>query len=386
MVQRGDDLIVSVELVDVDRQAQLWGERYNRKMTDLVALQEELATTIAEKLRLQLTGEEKKRLRKRPTQDNEAFRLVLQAQPYISGMSPDGLHRGLVLCEKAIEIDSKYAAAYAYLSIACVLLGMAGYAAPDEVYPRATAAAKKAVELDDALADAHVSLGHSVFFQSWDFSGAERELRRAVNMNSNSRFACVFLAWVQLAKGQFDEAIASALRGIGLQPLDYYSSFALGTTYFHAQQFDKAIEQLRKTVELDPGGPLARAVLSQTYASSGQRERAIEECNLTLALHPKNTYAILQVAVAYAMLNEAEEARRLVEGLEKNWKPDSSSAFWLASVHAWLGEKDTAFEWLERAYQEHSVFLVWLKIMWPQAPLRGDPRFNALVKRIGIPD
>lgn len=387
MVQRGDELIVSVELVDVNRQAQLWGGRYNRKMTDLVALQEELATEIADKLRLQLTGEERKRLRRRLTQDNEAFRLVLQAQPFISGMSPDGLRNGVALCQKAIEIDPKYAAAYAYLGIACVILGLMGYAAQDEVYPRATAAGRKALELDDTLADAHVSLGNGLFFQNWDIPGAERELRRALDLNPDSHFAYAVMGqWVQLAKGQFEEAITSEQCAVGLAPLDYFSSFTLGTTYFHAQQFDKAIEYLRKTLELDPGSPHARGVLAQSYASAGQRDRAIEECELTLALHPKNTFAILQVSVAYAMLNEAEKARRLVEGVEKNWKPDGSSAFWLASVHACLGEKDAAFEWLERAYQGHAAALVWLKIMWPLKNLHGDPRFDALVRRIGIPD
>jgi tetratricopeptide (TPR) repeat protein len=188
-----------------------------------------------------------------------------------------------------------------------------------------------------------------------------------------------------LAKGQFDEAITSGQRAVGFAPLDHYSSFALAVTYFHAQQFDKATEHLRKTVELDPSGS-SRPVLAQSYASAGQRERAIEELEMTLALHPKDTFAMLQVAVAYAMLHEAEKARRLLQEVEKNWKPDGHSAFWLASVHALLAEKDTAFEWLERAYQEHSAFLVWLKIMWPHAPLRGDPRFGALVKRIGIPD
>ncbi|HXY02641.1 MAG TPA: protein kinase, partial [Terriglobales bacterium] len=282
MLQRGEDLIVSVELVDVERQAQLWGGRYSRKMADLVALQEDLATEISDQLRLQLTGDERKRLRKRQTQNNEAFRLVLQAQPYISGMSPDGLRRALVVCQKAVEIDPAYAAAYAYLSMGYALLGLFGYAAPDEVYPRATAAAKKALELDDTLADAYASLGMSLFFQSWNVSGAEREVRRAVDLNPDSGFAFALLTMVQMAKGHFDEAIATGQRAVGLAPLDYFSSFALGVTYYHAQRFDKAIELLRKSVDLDPGSPLARGPLAMSYAAAGQRESAIKECELRL--------------------------------------------------------------------------------------------------------
>ena len=386
MMQRGEDLTVSVELVDVERQAQLWGGRYNRKMRDLVALQEDLATAISEQLRLQLTGEERKRLRKRPTQNNEAFRLVLQAQPYISGMSPDGLRRALVVCQKAVEIDPAYAAAYAYLSMGYALLGLFGYAAPNEVYPRAMAAAQKALELDDTLADAHASLGMSLFFQSWDFSGAERELRRAVDLNPDSGFAFALLAVVQMAKGRFDEALATGLRAVGLAPLDYFSSFALGVTYYHAQRFDKAIELLRKSVDLDPGSPLARGPLAMSYAAAGQRESAIKECELRLALNRRNTLAILESAVTYAVVGDAAKARTLLEEVENNWQRDGSSSFWIAGVHACLGEENAAFEWLEKAFREHAAFLVWLKIMRHLERLHRDPRFNDLVKRIGIPD
>jgi non-specific serine/threonine protein kinase len=269
MVQRGDDLIVSVELVDVERQAQLWGGRYNRKMTDLVALQEELATEISEKLRLQLTGEERRKLRKRPTQNNEAFRLVLQAQPYIGAMSPEGLRNVVALCQKAVEIDPTYAGAYAYMSIGYVLLGLFAYAHPAEVYPAAAAAAKKALELDDTLADAHASLANVLFFESWDVLGAEREASRSVELNPDSHFGYASLAWIRLARGHFDEAIAAGQRAVPLAPLDYFSSFALGVTYYHAKQFDKAIEQLRGAVDIDRSSPWRMALSPRPTRGQG---------------------------------------------------------------------------------------------------------------------
>jgi tetratricopeptide (TPR) repeat protein len=266
------------------------------------------------------------------------------------------------------------------------LLGLFGYAAPDEVYPRATAAAKKALELDDTLADAYASLGMSLFFQSWNVSGAEREVRRAVDLNPDSGFAFALLTMVQMAKGHFDEAIATGQRAVGLAPLDYFSSFALGVTYYHAQRFDKAIELLRKSVDLDPGSPLARGPLAMSYAAAGQRESAIKECELRLALNRRNTLAILESAVTYATVGEAAEARRLLEEVEKSWRPDGSSSFWIGNVYACLGEKDAAFEWLEKAFREHAAFLVWLKVMRHLECLHGDPRFNDLVERIGITD
>jgi serine/threonine protein kinase len=386
MVQRGEDLIVSVELVDVERQAQLWGGRYNRKMADLIALQEELTTEISEKLRLQLTGEEKKKLRKRPTQNNEAYRFVLQAQHYGGGLSPDGLHKAIALCQQAIDIDPAYAAAHAYLSTSYTRLGVLGYAASAEAYPRSRAAAKKALELDDTLADAHVSLAYCLILQNWDLAGAERELRHGLELNPDFALGLAVLSVAQQIQGRFDEAIANAKRGVELAPTDFYPSFILGAAYLNARHFDKAIEQLRKTAEIDPRSPRAHDLLAQAYATVGQRESTIEACDMALALSRRATYFLLQTAVAYAMLRESGEARRILEEVERNWKPDGTSSFGIAAVHACLGEKDAAFEWLEKAFQERVGFLVFLKADLRFDNLHDDPRFDALVKRIGIPD
>jgi tetratricopeptide (TPR) repeat protein len=151
-----------------------------------------------------------------------------------------------------------------------------------------------------------------------------------------------------------------------------------------AKRFDQAIEVLRRAVDIDPGSPLNHAVLAQSYAAAGRHKNSIEECELALALNRRANVLLLQVAVAYATLHEEEEARKLVEEVEKDWKPDGVSAFWLACSHACLDEKDAALEWLERAFQERAGFLVWLEIFWPLERLHGDPNFDALVKRIGI--
>jgi adenylate cyclase len=173
MVQRGDDLTVSVELVDVERQAQLWGSRYNRKMTDLLALQDDLTNEIAEKLRLELTEEEKKKLRKRPTQNNGAYKQVLMALHAVGKSSPDAYRRAIALCEQATIIDPNYAAAYAWLSSLCTTVVLLGFGSANDLYPRAREAAKKALELDETLADAHSSLGSVLLRLDWDFAGAE---------------------------------------------------------------------------------------------------------------------------------------------------------------------------------------------------------------------
>ncbi len=244
MMQRGDDLIVSVELVDVERQAQLWGGRYNRKMTDLVALQEELATEISEKLRLQLSGEEKKKLRKRPTQNNEAYRLLLKAQHCFQNEWPSGFGKAVAFCRQAIEMDPRYAAAYAQLAAAYTMLGAQGLMPAAAVTPLARAAAKKAIELDDALAEAHISLGAS-FFSDWDFAAAEREIRRGLELNGDSALGYSFLAYVHWAPAKFDEAIVAAKREIELDPSTSQANLRLAITLWSAGSFGEAFEQFR---------------------------------------------------------------------------------------------------------------------------------------------
>ena len=191
--------------------------------------------------------------------------------------------------------------------------------------------------------------------------------------------------FILLARGRCDEAIAAGRRAVEVAPLYGYASFNLGATYCHARQFDKAIEELCRTVDLEPGSPLYHGVLAHCYAAAGQQNSAIRECEKALALTGDAPFLRLHSAVAYAILHEVAGAHKLLEEAEQNWKPNGISAFWIACVHACLGEKDAAFAWLERAFQERCSFLVWVKIFYPLARLHGDPRFDALVKRIGIP-
>jgi len=301
-------------------------------------------------------------------------------------MTPEGIRKGIVLCQRAISIDPGYALAFARMGFAHAIQSIFGYADPAEAVPRLTAAAKRALELDETLADAHVTLGWSLFYQHWDLVGGEREARRSLELNPDSSDALALLNEVLLGQERYEEAIAAGERGVALAPLDYWPSFCLSVTYLHAQKFDKAIERLRKTIEIDPGSPISYGVLAQAYAGAGQRERAIRECELALALDRKTSLLVLQAAVAYGMVHEVGEARKLAKEIEKNWKPDGVSTFWLASVYACLDEIETAFQWLDKAYQEHTPFLCYLKIMWTHGRLRDDPRFDALMKRVGIPE
>jgi serine/threonine protein kinase/Flp pilus assembly protein TadD len=385
MVQRGSDLVVSIELLDVERQAQLWGGRYNRKMTDLVALQEELATEISEKLRLQLTGDEKKKLRKRPTQNNEAYRLVLMAQHYIGGSSAEVLRKGVALCQQAIEIDPTYAAAHARLSMAYGFMRFYGYGEPSEVLP-GMMAARKALELDDTLAEAHISLGWSLLYQNWDTQGAEREARRSLELNPDSADGFVLLGLALLSQRRSNDAIAAGKRAVELAPFYSLASFCLGITYSHAGQVENAIAQALKTLEIDPGDANNHALLATALGAAGQREKAIKECETALALCGGGKFIRLETATIYADLGETGKAREILSEIEKNWKPDGMSSCWIAAVHASLRENDAAFEWLEKAVQERAAFMVFLVSLGQFRNLHDDPRFAPLAKRVGISD
>lgn len=385
MVQRGDDLIVSVELVDVERQAQIWGGRYNRKMADLVTLQEELTTEMSEKLRLQLTGEEKKKLRKRPTQNNEAYRLVLQAQYHLRTSSPEQTRKGIELCKKAIEIDPAYAAAYAWQGHGYGLMAMLGYAPAAEVFPPAMAAVKKAIELDDTLAVAHITLSF-LLAQSWDFARSDQEQKRGLELDPDSADVHNAMMMFSITRGRFDDAIAAGKRALELDPLTASRMYGLGLAYFVAGRFDEAIRHMRQSMETDPESPVRRLILADAYAYGGQPEKAIEECEKALA-HGRHVPTVgLLAAATYAKVGRTEEARRMVAEIEKTWQPGAPQSAFIGAVYARLGDKDTAFDWLEKAYRDRVSFLANFKshALWDN--LRDDPRFHALVKRIGIPD
>lgn len=385
LLKRGEDLIVSLELIDVAHQAQLWGGRYNRKMADLLALQEELSNEISEKLRLQLTGEDKKKLRKRPTQNNEAFRLVLEARHSAHKTYATAVSRAITLCERAIGVDPQYAPAYAELASTCMYQDILGYAPPSEVRPRAEWAAQKALALDDNLAEAHLSLG-MVRFYGWDFDGGEKEMRRAVELNPDSASAWGQLHFVYTSLGQFYEAIAAAKRGVELDPISDSAQLYMGLAYFISRRFDSAISRFEKGLELDVRNTTCLVALALAYAWSGQPENALRVCQETASQARGVNVALGHLGAAYARIGKTEEAREILRQIEEAWKPDGGSSIWVAAICAGLGEKDAAFEWLEKAFHERTSFLAYFKFHPLFDNLHGDPRFEALVKRIGIPE
>jgi tetratricopeptide (TPR) repeat protein len=243
-------------------------------------------------------------------------------------------------------------------------------------------AAKKALVLDDTLAESHISMGWNLLYQNWDRQGAERAAERALELSPDSADAWILFDLVRFTQDRADEAIAAGKRAVELAPFYNLAAFCLSVTYSNFGQLENALEQLRRTLTIDPSDANTHGVLAGVYAAVGEREKALEECEAALAL-ARGSFHRLETAAVYAHLGDTVKARAILEEIEKNWKPDGVSAFWIAIVHATLRESDAAFEWLERAFQERAGFMVFLKeVAHFRATIFSDPRFEALAKRV----
>jgi len=385
VMQRGDALIVSAELMDVVEEAQLWGERYNRRLDDIFEVQAEVARQISEKLRLRLTPEEKKRLTKRPTQNREAYQLLLKAQYHANKWTPEGLEQGIAYARQAIEADPGYAAAYAWIASTYAFLGMFGSLPPTEAAPKAKAAALRALEIDESLAEAHTALGAVKFFYEWDWSAGERSLKRALELNPNYAWAHFWYGLWLFFMGRHQEGLAEAHRSVELDPLSANFSQTLGLMFCFVRDYDRALEQLQKTLELDPNLVVAHSVLARAYSEKGMHEEAIRECEEAIRLSGGASLSKVTLGAVLAKAGRMDEAVNILEELKRQPKQDVASEVFVGGLHATLGEKDEAFELLEKAYRQHNPWLVRLRFP-PFDCLCDDPRFADLCRRIGLPE
>jgi serine/threonine protein kinase/tetratricopeptide (TPR) repeat protein len=382
VMQRGDTLLIGTELVDVARLSQLWGAQYNRKMADIFALQEEIAREISEKLRLQLTGEEKKRLTKRATASKEAYQDYLKGRYWWNKRTEDGINKGIAYFRQAIAKDPNYALAYAGLADCYSLPSVFGFVPAKEAYPKAKEAALKALEIDDSLAEAHASLGYIKMRYDWDWSDGERESQRAIVLNPSSADAHERYGAALLEMGRSEEAVAEEKRALELDPLSLPINFALGTGLWFARHYDQAIEQYRKTLELDPNFILGHINLGMAYLSKSAHKEAVTEVEKALAISPGNTQALSVRGYAYAVAGRRAEAQKVLDQLNEISKHKYVPAVLMALIYVGLGEKDKAFEWLERAYETRSIGAV--KVIPAYDPLRSDPRFADLLRRMNL--
>jgi eukaryotic-like serine/threonine-protein kinase len=385
VVPRGDGLSIMTELVDARDNSHIWGEQYNRKLSDLLAVQTEISRDISEKLRLKLSGEDKQRLTKRDTENAEAYELYLKGRYYMNTLTDEGLKKGLGYFQRAIEIDSHYGPAYAGLAESYAELAGVGTThtiPPKEAIPKAKAAAFRALELDDTLAEAHTSLGLIAMSFEWDWNGAEREFKRAIALNPNYVNAHHWYSHYLISMGRFEESLAESQRALALDPLDVAMNFHLGFHYFNALQYDQAIAQLQKTLEMNRNSGEAHGILGLVYEQTGRFDDAIAELQKSKELGGIDNRG--NIGHVYAISGKSGEAQKLLDQLQEESKHKDVSPYNIATIYEGLGEKDQAFAWLEKAYAERDSNITNLKVDPEFDSLHSDPRFTDLLRRIGL--
>jgi eukaryotic-like serine/threonine-protein kinase len=385
LAQRGNIVAVQAELIDVENGSQLWGGQYNRKVADVFALQEDLSKEISEKLRLRLTGEEKQRLTKRYTENAEAYQLYLKGRYYWNKGTEEGGKKAIEYFQQAIEKDPGYALAYSGLADSYNLLAGFAWLPPREAIPKSKAAALKALEIDDRLAEAHLALGYASFAYDWDWPTAEKHYERALALNAAYPLLHASYSQYLAALGRTDEALAEAKRAVDLDPLNLYIYFRMARELYLARRFDQAIEQCRKMLDMDPGYPLAHWQLGQAYAEKGMYREALSELEKDKALTRGSSMTLAYLGNVLARSGERSRALQVLEELKAVSKQKYVYSAAFARVYAGLGDKDQAFAWLEQAYEEHSTALYFVKVDPIWDPLRSDPRFADLLRRMGLP-
>jgi TolB-like protein/Flp pilus assembly protein TadD len=378
---RGNMLNVQSDLVDVSTGSQLWGGQYNRPLADILAVQDEIAGEIFEKLRLRLTGEDKKRATKRYTDNPEAYQLYLRGRFYWNQGTIAGFKKAIEYFQQAGTKDPKYALAQAGLADSYLFLGSYWV----EAIPEAKVAALRALELDPTLAEAHVSLGHIKLWLDWDWPAAEREFNQGIALNPNSALAHNQYAMYLAAMGRLNDAIAEVKRAQELDALSPIVNTDLGWYLLYSGRSSEAVDQFRKTLELDPDYLSARWGLGAAYAQQQLYDQAIEELKKAVSLSEGSPVAVGHLGFAYGLKGAAAEARRTLNELstlaDRQYVPSST----VALVYAGLGDKAKALERLEQAYQEHDFAMVFLDVVPWFKSLRGEARFQALVRRMQLP-
>jgi serine/threonine protein kinase/Tfp pilus assembly protein PilF len=381
----GNRLRIMAQLINVADGYHIWSERYDRELQDIFEVQDEIAKTIADRLKVTLGAGRQKPLVRAGTKNLEAYQLYLKGRFHWNQRTPEGLRKAIDYFQEAIEKDPAYALAYAGLADTYDLASFLNVFPPGEVMPKAKAAAAKALEIDDGLAEAHVSLGYASFTYDWDWTAAGRHFRQALAVYPSYVRSHAFYPLYLSSLGRFEEAVAEAKGAVDIDPVSPAVSHVLAVQLYLARQFDQSVQQCHKTLEMDPHYAVAYAMLGQAYASTGSYREALADLDKYLALSRGGAAGLALLGYAHARLGNRNEALRRLEELKALAKLSFVPAFFFALVHAGLEDKDQAFGWLEKACQERFNRLAYLKVEALWDPLRSDPRFTELLQRVGIP-
>jgi eukaryotic-like serine/threonine-protein kinase len=382
LVQRGEAVAITVELMNASDNSHIWGAQYDRGPSNLMTLPGDISQAVTDGLRLKLSGEEKQQLAKRHTNNPEAYQAYLKGVHHAASFMPGGFEKAISYFDRAIVIEPNYAQAHAGLAHAYAELPFTDVS-PQAVMLKARSAAKRALELDETLAEAHRSLSTINLNYDWDWPAAERENRRAIELNPGDALNHQHYGWYLGLMGRFDESLTVVQHAESLDPLSSNINFAIGMNYYWSGQYDRAIEECGKATELNPSiGGLIRLCLGEAYLKQRKFPEAIAE------IQKAGEFGVMQAATlgyAYAVSGNRPEAAKVLDQLQALGTQRYVPPFAIAMIYAGLGDKDQALVWLEKAYTERSVWLPWLKVDPKFDSLRSDSRFADLVRRVGFP-
>jgi serine/threonine-protein kinase len=386
VVQRGDQLTLSLELVDAQTENIIWSEQYNRKQTDLITLQSEIARDVSQKLKTKLSGADEQKLAKNYTENPEAYKHYLQGRFYWNKRTAENISKAIEQFKAAADKDPNYALAFAGLAD-CYAISQEYLGTPaSEALPQAKAYANRALEIDDSLGEAHATLG-IINQNSWNWAEAEKEYKRAIELNPNYATAHHWYARLLRLMGRSDEALAEIKRASELDPLSRVILNNLVQVYWERGEVDAAFEQCRKIIELDPDYPGAHLSLSYVYLKQGRTAEALAEAQKAVELSNRSNNGFLaSLGYIQAISGNRNEALAVIIELEEKYLRRQADGFDIALIHTGLGRKDQAFAWLEKAFQDRSSLLKDLKTEPEIESLRSDPRYKDLLRRMNLPE
>ncbi len=385
VLRSGDQVRITAQLIEASTDKHLWSQSYEGELRDTLALQNRVASAIADQIRINLTPQEQAALKNVKVVNPQAYESYLKGRYFWNKRTADGLKVALAYFKQAIEEDPRYAQAYSGLADTYALLGDWQYAVmtPKEAFPKAKAAAIKALELDSTLGEAHNSLAFVLDGFDWDFESAGKEFRRAIELNPGYATAHHWYAWHLSLLGRYDEAIAEMRQAENLDPLSLIINADLAELLVLAHSYDESIRQSRKTIEMDPNFALAHNQLAQAYLQKHMYDEAVAEMQKAVQLSGGTPTCIANLARAYVASGKKSEAVKLLSDMMKRSNPGYSNASEIAMIYASLGETDQAMNWLDKGYEERFNPGVLLRPGFD--PLRSDSRFQNLLRRVGLP-